>query len=331
MSQFRTFEFRADDSTFEMNQRLLGLIEPGVYRGFDWQQQAGFNFILAHVTSGIQYYDKNELLSDPIGVLITKQGVTIKENESIILSIDPGGALPRWDAIVVEHYYSEVTGGVPGVYMVIKGTAASSPVKPSLTNPSRQLLIGYLYVPASMASLSEAGVLFQKEVIPDWSKNGFRLRIENIESLNTTQQTELANRLKIDQNGADIANKATFRNNLQLGNHVTHNYGGSGANFGTAGSVARTDHLHAGTYEPVFSKNTAFNKNFGSAADTVCQGNDSRLSNSRRCDNTFDSAATSRTNLGLGNHVIIILLVPVELSELVIQWQGVIMVIMLQR
>ena len=43
----------------------------------------------------------------------------------------------------------------------------------------------------------------------------------------------------------------------------------------------------------------------GNAA-TVTNGvytNDSRLSNSRKCNNTFDNAATSRTNLGLGNHV----------------------------
>lgn len=33
--------------------------------------------------------------------------------------------------------------------------------------------------------------------------------------------------------------------------------------------------------EPAFTKNTAFNKNFGTAAGTVCQGNDSRLSNAR--------------------------------------------------
>lgn len=33
--------------------------------------------------------------------------------------------------------------------------------------------------------------------------------------------------------------------------------------------------------EPAFAKNTAFNKNFGSAAGTVCQGNDSRLFNAR--------------------------------------------------
>lgn len=40
-------------------------------------------------------------------------------------------------------------------------------------------------------------------------------------------------------------------------------------------------HNHSGVYEPVFTKNTAFNKNFGTAAGTVCQGNDSRLSDAR--------------------------------------------------
>ncbi|MPN15462.1 hypothetical protein SDC9_162796 [bioreactor metagenome] len=37
--------------------------------------------------------------------------------------------------------------------------------------------------------------------------------------------------------------------------------------------------------EPAFSKNNAFNKSFGSTAGTVCQGSDSRLSDSRRASN----------------------------------------------
>ncbi|MFA5636008.1 MAG: hypothetical protein WC977_08880, partial [Anaerovoracaceae bacterium] len=46
--------------------------------------------------------------------------------------------------------------------------------------------------------------------------------------------------------------------------------------------VSKGDHSHAGVYEPVISpKNTAFNKNFGTALGTVCQGNDSRLSDTR--------------------------------------------------
>ena len=41
------------------------------------------------------------------------------------------------------------------------------------------------------------------------------------------------------------------------------------------------DGKHASELEPAFNKNSAFNKNFGSTAGTVCQGNDSRLSNAR--------------------------------------------------
>lgn len=303
MSQFRTFEFRDEDSTFELNQRLLGIIQPGVYRGFDWQQQAGLTFIMSHTTSGIQYYDKNELLSNPIGMLVTKQGSTIKEDANINLSIDVGNVFPRWDAIVMEHYYSEVTGGVPAIYLVIKGTPSVTPIKPSLTNTSRQVLIGYLYVPASMSSLAEGGVLFEKEEIPDWASNGFNSTIAAILAKNIDQDNELANRLKIDQNGSDIDNPSTFISNLGLGNHVTFDFAGSGGIYGSANSLARGDHNHSSTYEPVFSKNTGFNKNYGTVAGTVCQGNDSRLSNSRKCNNTFDSASTSRSALGLGNHV----------------------------
>ena len=37
--------------------------------------------------------------------------------------------------------------------------------------------------------------------------------------------------------------------------------------------------------EPAFEKKSAFNKDFGSAAGTVCQGNDGRLSDARRASN----------------------------------------------
>ena len=42
-----------------------------------------------------------------------------------------------------------------------------------------------------------------------------------------------------------------------------------------------SNHNHTGTYEPAFTKNTAFNKNFGSAVGTVCEGSDARLSDTR--------------------------------------------------
>jgi len=41
-------------------------------------------------------------------------------------------------------------------------------------------------------------------------------------------------------------------------------------------SLTRADNA-----EPAFSKNTAFNRNFGNAAGTVCEGNDTRLNDAR--------------------------------------------------
>lgn len=52
--------------------------------------------------------------------------------------------------------------------------------------------------------------------------------------------------------------------------------------FGTSHSTAAYgDHNHSGVYEPVFTKNTGFNKNFGSTTGTVLEGR------------TFGSAASS--------------------------------------
>jgi len=50
-----------------------------------------------------------------------------------------------------------------------------------------------------------------------------------------------------------------------------------------------TTHNHSGTYEPVFGKNTAFNKNFGTSAGTVSEGN-----------HTHDSRYYTETELNAG-------------------------------
>jgi hypothetical protein len=47
------------------------------------------------------------------------------------------------------------------------------------------------------------------------------------------------------------------------------------AGTGTNTTAARTDHQHAGVYEPAFPKNTAFNKNFGTGSGDVAAGNHS--------------------------------------------------------
>lgn len=71
--------------------------------------------------------------------------------------------------------------------------------------------------------------------------------------------------------------------------HPSHSPASSGLykitvdNLGHVSSVtpATKDDIIALGMEPAFTKNNAFNKNFGTSAGTVCQGNDSRLSNAR--------------------------------------------------
>lgn len=66
---------------------------------------------------------------------------------------------------------------------------------------------------------------------------------------------------------------------------------------GTSGDV--TVNVGAGTGITVAADTVSVT--YGTTAGTACQGNDSRLSDSRTCNNSFDNAATARTNLGLGS------------------------------
>ena len=58
-----------------------------------------------------------------------------------------------------------------------------------------------------------------------------------------------------------------------------------GIEHGGTGKATAAEARSALGAEPAFTKNNAFNKNFGSAAGTPCAGNDGRLSNARRASN----------------------------------------------
>ena len=82
----------------------------------------------------------------------------------------------------------------------------------------------------------------------------------------------MANRATVQKLAGESLSGLTDR----LDNHE------SGLNTNAHG-ISNIAGLQAGlnSKEPVFSKNTGFNKNFGSTTGTVCEGNDSRLSDAR--------------------------------------------------
>lgn len=83
---------------------------------------------------------------------------------------------------------------------------------------------------------------------------------------------EMSNRATVQKLSAETLSGLTSR----LDNHES----GLNTNAHQISNIAGLQ-TALNSKEPAFSKNTGFNKNFGSTADTVCEGNDSRLSDAR--------------------------------------------------
>jgi len=80
-------------------------------------------------------------------------------------------------------------------------------------------------------------------------------------------------------------------------------------NFGTvSGTVAEGDHTHDGVYEPVFSKNTGFNLDLGTSAGTVSEGDhihDSRYYTETEIDALLlDKSGTTHLHTGVYEPII---------------------------
>lgn len=229
MAQKRYWEYKADDSTWEFSQFLLGMHPPGVYRGFTFNPAASMNLQLVHTSNGLSKTAKDQTEQNNIGVIKTKQGVVIEEDTAVTLAIDPGDAThPRIDLIVCTHEYVEANGGATATYSVIKGTPAAVPATPALVNAAIQVIIGELYVPAATAALNAAGVAFTRSAVPSFANNRVDLtalenRMDNAEdNINSLQN-------QINNNDIDIAAIVNSINtiNTTLAGKVTNDFSAS--------------------------------------------------------------------------------------------------------
>lgn len=73
-------------------------------------------------------------------------------------------------------------------------------------------------------------------------------------------------------------NFGTTAGTVAEGNH-NHDLDYADINHNHDSDYADINHNHDGVYEPVFSKNTAFNKNFGTGSDEVARGNHTHATN----------------------------------------------------
>jgi len=159
MAQQRFFNWKENDSTFLLAQRLAGYFLPGRYAGFDFSPTANMTLTLPHTVSGM---DVRGYTGSPVknGVVHTNQGVTVFEDAAVTLPIGAVGGLPRIDLVVLTHSQTQNPGGALALYSVVQGTPGASPVKPAIPTPDTQLEIGSLYLPASVTALNQPGVIW---------------------------------------------------------------------------------------------------------------------------------------------------------------------------
>lgn len=174
MTQIRTHQFRDDDTTRSLNTKLQGVIEYGLYRGFDHKPftSGGLILELQHEDTGYDAatydYPADRLLN--VGVWVSRQGVTIKETSSITLEVPKNTTEhPRIDRIVGISNYRQVQGGEPTLYALYMGAASSNPQVPGDPDNPSEVTLGLLYVPPNMESLNEPGVRYVKSTAPDFA------------------------------------------------------------------------------------------------------------------------------------------------------------------
>ena len=164
MTQYRTYEYRADDDTLTLNGWRLGIGNAGRLRGFDFFATANMTLTLNHDVTGY----KQSVAGVPAtqsnfqGLVLSAFGVFVREDATVQIAIADGDPTnPRWDLVYMEHEYKlGVTGGVQAQYKVIQGVPNLIPVKPIIDNSIEDVVIGYLYIPANTTQLNNVGVEF---------------------------------------------------------------------------------------------------------------------------------------------------------------------------
>jgi len=159
--QYTTYQ--ADILSFELRDALLGVLMPGRYRGYnlmaEYDTQVGDNVYCRFThPAGISKYDQDSppVLEAKRGIAITTQGTIIAEDGNVdvtVVLINGGASDTVVHLLYMEHVYD---GAVPGAnnatYGIKSGTEGGG--IPSLTSPTKQVIIGYIIEPIGAAQFS---------------------------------------------------------------------------------------------------------------------------------------------------------------------------------
>lgn len=164
MAQKQYTTYQADILSFELRDALIGIMKPGRYMGFnemtEYQAQSGDNVYcrISH-NPGVSKYDQDyptPVLEAERGVAISTQGTIIADDGDVdvVVPLITGGAITGvWHIVYMEHVYIATPGANNATYGLRSGTDGGG--KPTLSYPTKQIALGYIYEPAGANDFSD--------------------------------------------------------------------------------------------------------------------------------------------------------------------------------
>ena len=256
----------------------------GYINGYKYENTAPLTFSIG-VADGVLNR------KDAIFIRYSKLGRAIKAYK---IAGTPGASAVAPSIVRTEDYYDlcvaiiSVNAGITAIpQSLIEDTRLNTSLCGIVTGLVQQVDTTTLYNQIQ-SDLAEFKTVSQAEFDAWFEDINSKLGTEPATALQ--QQVDALDAAKMDKttydsNGDGVVDKAAVADKVAKKLILQNNAGQQMAEFD--GSADRTVQLTPGQVgaEPAFTKNNAFNKNFGSAAGTVCQGNDGRLSNARRASN----------------------------------------------
>lgn len=140
--------YKAAVNSFPLGEKLIGLMKPGRYNGYDLAVSPNndLNVVISH-SGSIPKTDADGTYSPEFGAVIMPTGIVIHEYDpvNVLLVNNIGGSNDRIDYLICEHEYEEEEVLPPAYYSIVQGPPTGE--EPILPNPSRQVIIGKFTVP----------------------------------------------------------------------------------------------------------------------------------------------------------------------------------------
>ena len=135
--QTRTHDYRGPRSSEDLNSKLAGLLAPGVYRGLHVGDDGAIS----------------------PGLLLTPDGVSVEEDEGLVVAVPPGDPThPRVDLIVCRYEYVKTVPAPVATFEVVAGVPGAEPGAPEIPDHAILLAVAQMAAGASeWNSVEQAG------------------------------------------------------------------------------------------------------------------------------------------------------------------------------